>query len=72
MNPKTKLDKKEFHFDELSDQGKATFSSLQFTNIRIREMESMQKVLQIAKENCIEELRKEILSDRMGLILDDN
>ena len=35
-------------------------------------MESMQKVLQIAKENCIEELRKEILSDRMGLILDDN
>ena len=25
MNPKTKLDKKEFHFDELSDQGKAIF-----------------------------------------------
>lgn len=72
MDPKIKLDKTEFDFDGLSDQGKATFLSLKFTNTRIREMENMQKVLQIAKENCMNELKKEILSDRTGLVLDDN
>ena len=35
-------------------------------------LDVVKNVLQQAKENCINELRKEIMSNRIGLVLDDN
>lgn len=71
MSQKIKLDDKEYNVSDLSDKGKATFASLQFTTQRIQELNNMQAILTRAKNSYMESLKKEMLSKKAGFLIDD-
>jgi len=72
MGQKIKLDDKEYDVENLSDQAKAKFASLQFANNRINELTNMQALLQRAKNSYIESLKQEILSNKAGFLFGDD
>ena len=72
MTEKIKLEDKEYAIDDLTDIAKATLTSLQFVNNRLQELNNLQAVLQRAKYSYTDSLRKEILSDKAGLIFQDD
>ena len=72
MGQKFKLDGTEYDVENLTDQGKATLGSLQFVNSKIQELNSMQALLQRAKNSYIDSLKKEVLSAKAGLLIDGN
>lgn len=72
MTKKIKLWDKEYAIDDLTDVAKATLIPLQFANNRLQELNNMQAVLQQAKTSYLESFKKEILSDKAGLILQDD
>ena len=69
---KIKFDDKEYEVENLSDQAKAAFASLQFTTTRIQELSNMQKLLLSAKNNYVENLKQEMLSSKAGLLFGDD
>ena len=71
MSQKIKLDDKEYNVSDLSDRGKATLASLQFTTQRIQELINMQALLVRAKNSYMESLKKEMLSQKAGFLIDD-
>ena len=76
MNKKIKFKDKdheiEYAIDNLTDKAKATLIPLQFANNRLQELNDMQAVLQKAKASYLESFKKEILSDKAGLIFQDD
>ena len=71
MAQKINIDNKEYDLTNLSDQGKANLLSLQFTNERLQELNNMQALLQRAKNSYISSLKKEIISQKAGYIIDE-
>ena len=71
MSQKIKLDDKEYNVSDLSDKGKATLASLQFTAQRIQELNNMQAILTRAKNSYMNSLKKEMLSKKAGFLIDD-
>ena len=71
MAQKINIDNKEYDLTDLSDQGKANLLSLQFTNERLQELNNMQALLQRAKNSYISSLKKEIISQKAGYIIDE-
>ena len=69
---KIKFDDKEYEVENLSDQAKAAFASLQFTTTRIQELSNMQKLLLSAKNNYVENLKQEMLLSKAGLLFGDD
>ena len=72
MNQKIKFDDKEYSVENLSDQGKATLLSLQFANSQIEELNNMQALLQRAKNSYVDGLKREMISDKAGLLFGDD
>ena len=72
MPTKINLDGKEFNIDRLSDHSKGVVALLQFSDQRIVELTNMKALLQRAKNSYAESLRKEIISDKAGLMLGDD
>ena len=76
MTKKIKLKDKEheieYAIDDLTDVAKATLIPLQFANNRLQELKNMQAVLQQAKTSYLESFKKEIISDKAGLIFQDD
>ena len=72
MVQRIKIDDKKYELENLSDQAKATFASLQFATNHIAELTNMQSVLQRAKNSYVENLKQEMLSSKAGFLLDDN
>lgn len=70
MARKIELDGKEYNISDLSAAGRAAFSSYEFTDGRLRELTNMQALLQRAKNSYVEALKKEILSQKTGIIFD--
>ena len=63
---------KEYETDQLSEAGKSSLTSLQFSTERIKELTNNLALLQRAKKSYISSLKKEILGDKAGfLFLDD-
>ena len=71
MAQKINIDNQEYDLADLSDQGKANLLSLQFTNERLQELNNMQALLQRAKNSYISSLKKEIISQKAGYIIDE-
>ena len=72
MPVKIKLDDKEYDVDHLDDNGKARLASLQFATARIQELSNMQALLKCAKLSYVSSLKKEMLSKKSGLLLEDD
>ncbi len=66
MGQRIKLGDKEYEVDNLSDQSKKTFNLLQYTSMRIQELNNIQKLMQCAKNSYIESLKKEMISSKSG------
>ena len=71
MSQKFKFEDKEYEVENLSDSAKNTFASLQFVASRTQDLENMQALLQRAKDSYIDSLKKEILSSKTGIFLDE-
>jgi hypothetical protein len=72
MGQKFKLDDQEYDVDNLSDQTLVIFSQMQFASIRIKELTNMKALLQRAKISYIESLKREMISQKTGLLLSDD
>lgn len=71
MAQKISLDDKEYEANDLTDHGKAVLASYQFATARMQELNNMQALLQRARNSYIESLKKEMLSQKAGFLLDD-
>ena len=71
MSQKIKLDDKEYDVSDLSENAKATLASLQFATQRIQELNNMQALLVRAKNSYVEGLKREMLSNKAGYLLED-
>ena len=66
-----KLDGRNYSTENVTEQGKALFALLQYVNTRVTEFENMIAILQRAKNSYSDSLKKEILSNKAGMYLDD-
>lgn len=72
MEQKVKIGDKEYDLDQLSTGAKSAIASLQFTNRRIAELNSMRALMLRAKNSYIDSLKKELISNKAGLLLSDD
>ena len=70
MNETIQIDGKVFNVNEMSDQSKSTLTSIKYVDQRISETQNMISVLNKAKNAYIESLRKEILSNKSGFLIE--
>lgn len=71
MTQKINLDGLEYNLEDLSNDGKLTLQSLKFTTLRIQELTNLQALLQRAKNSYINSLKKEMISEKAGILLID-
>lgn len=71
MANKIKLDENEYDVSDLTENAKATLASLQFATQRIQELSNMQALLLRAKNSYIEGLKRELISSKAGLLMED-
>ena len=71
MTTKIKIDDKQYDSDNLTEKGKVHLNYLQFTTARLEELTNMQALLQCAKNSYIDNLKKEMLSEKSGLLFGD-
>lgn len=72
MNQKIKLDDTEYEVENLSEKGRATLASLQFTTTKMQELNNLQALLQRAKNSYIESLRQEVVASKAGFLVGDD
>ena len=71
MTQKINLDGLEYNLEDLSNDGKLTLQSLKFTTLRIQELTNLKALLQRAKNSYINSLKKEMISEKAGILLID-
>lgn len=71
MSQKIKLDDKEYDLNELSETAQANLRHIEFINGRIKDLQNNEVLLNRARSGYIEDLKKEILSNKAGIIFDD-
>lgn len=72
MSNKFKLNDIEYDIDAMSERAKMTIASLQFASQRMQELASLEAVLQRAKNSYMDSLKKEMLSQKAGLLFSDD
>lgn len=72
MGQKFKFGGDSYDTDDLSDNGKATLASLEFTKTRVQELTNMQALLRRAKNSYVDSLKKEMLSNKAGFLFDED
>ena len=70
MTDTFKFDGKDYDNNQLSDQAKEYISLLNFSQRRITELNNTKSLLVRAKNSYINELKKEVLSNKAGLLFD--
>ena len=70
MGRKIILDDIEYDVEHLSDNAKVTLTSLQFVSSRITELTNMSALLQRAKNSYVNSLKKEMLTEKAGILLE--
>jgi len=71
MGYKIVLDNEEYQAEDLSANDKKTFVALQFADLRLKELTNMQAILQRAKNSYIDSLKEEVLSQKAGLLFEE-
>ena len=72
MTDKITIDGKEYSIKDLSKENMAKLNSLQFAAQREAELSNMMKLLQRAKNSYVDSLKKEMLSNKTGLLFGDD
>ena len=72
MAQKIKLGDNEYDAANLSDEGKVVLNLLQFSTQKLQELNNMQALLQRAKNSYLEEIKKEIISSKTGIMFGDD
>ena len=72
MVKKIMFDNTEYDYAKLSESAKVALTSLKFSENRISELSNIHAVLQRAKKSYIESLKKEMISDKAGFVLEDD
>ena len=72
MSNKYIIDDTEYNAEELSERAKQTIVSLQFADQRIKELTAVKVLLQRAKNSYVDSLKKEMISDKAGIIFADD
>ena len=68
MDKKITIDDKEYDLEKFSSEAKGIITALQFTDNRIKELLNMKALLQRAKNSYVDSLKKEIISDKAGML----
>jgi hypothetical protein len=72
MADKIDIDGKAFNIDDLSESALLNLTSLQFADQKITELKNLKALLQKAKVGYVETLKKEIISDKSGLLFNED
>ena len=72
MTSKITIDGKEYSIENLSEENMAKLNSLQFAAQREAELSNIMKLLQRAKNSYVDSLKKEMLSNKTGLLFGDD
>ena len=72
MSRKVKIDDVEYELDKLSGKAREAYKALQFVTNRIHELDNMRILLRRAKKRFMEDLRKEIISNKAGFLFDQD
>lgn len=72
MGEKVELEGKEYDLENISDTAKNLLASLKFANSHIEENVRLLENLKIVKKVFTENLKKEMLSNKAGLLFEDN
>ena len=72
MGQKIKIDDMEYDVDKIFDEARKHLISLQFTTSKLQELKNMQALLTRAKNSYMETIKKEILSEKAGFLLNDD
>ena len=72
MVDKINIDGKVFNIDDLSESAQLMVTSLQFSEQKITELKNLNALLQKAKVGYVETLKKEIISDKSGLLFNED
>tara|TARA_B100000900_G_C19968450_1_gene468749 strand:- start:227 stop:445 length:219 start_codon:yes stop_codon:yes gene_type:complete len=71
MSKKIKIDDQEYELDQLTDKAKSTIKALKFVTERIKELDNMRILLRRAKNSYVSGIKKEMISNKAGLFLED-
>ena len=71
MTNSIKIDGEELNLDSLSENGAKTLQLLQFSSAKIDELNNVLALLRKAKKGYIDTLKKEMISQKAGYLLDD-
>ncbi len=71
MSQKIKIDDQEYELDQLTDKAKSTIKALKFVTERIKELDNMRILLRRAKNSYVSGIKKEMISNKSGLFLED-
>ena len=72
MGEVIKLDNREYEVYDFNDKAKAVVTSLKFVNTRLQELNNMQALLQRAKNSYVDSIKKEMISEKSGLLFGDD
>ena len=72
MSQIVKIDDKEYELDKLSDNARSTLNALKFVTGRLKELDNMRIFLRRAKNSYVDGLKKEMISNKAGLLFDDD
>ena len=72
MSEKIRFDGKEFEINTLSKIAKETYLSMQFAEDKLKELHNLKAIFQRATNSYVESLKKEVISKKAGLILDND
>tara|TARA_Y100000589_G_C26624043_1_gene415335 strand:+ start:30 stop:248 length:219 start_codon:yes stop_codon:yes gene_type:complete len=71
MEQKIDIDGKEYEIDKLSKNAILILNNIEFSNRKIKDLNNMTYVLQRAKVSYMESLKKEMISSKSGLIVEE-
>ena len=72
VSTKFMLEGIEYDSDQLTEAGTAHFKALKFSNRQIDELQHNHQFLVHAKHSYIQRLKKSILADKSGFLIDGN
>jgi hypothetical protein len=72
MGKTLKVDGTEYELDKLSNEGKITINLITYTEKRIVELTNFQAVLKRAKKSYIKGIKREILANKAGFLLNED
>ena len=71
MGKKIKLEDKEYEVADLSEAAKTNLAALEFATSRMSELSNMRALLMRAKRSYMDSLKKEVISKKAGLLIED-